>query len=286
MNPVVAAHVRLNQQSIDAWQSVTSHRRKVTELLRHAATKAQPPAERLAVLGAGNCNDLDLATLSQLYREVELFDIDIDAVEQGVRRQCAEPFADEARRRIQIAPPTDVTGIADLLSQWPIDGQDDCSATKLIEQRLNDLPEGVPVQSFDVVVSVCLLSQLIFSVTQTIGLSPLGMRIIQSLRRQHLHLLLSMLRRKGIAVLIVDFVSSDTAPELHSISESMLPEAASELINRQNFFTGLNPGVIAHQLRNDAQLSVEIASLQQVLPWFWDLGRRRYAVCGYVIQRT
>jgi hypothetical protein len=43
--------------------------------------------ERLAVLGAGNCNDLDLTTLAGSFREIHLFDIDAQALEGAYRRQ-------------------------------------------------------------------------------------------------------------------------------------------------------------------------------------------------------
>ncbi|MEZ6090342.1 MAG: hypothetical protein R3C05_20415 [Pirellulaceae bacterium] len=271
MNPVVDAHVRLNQQTVDAWRSVESHRRKVLKMLRHAADLAQPSADRLAVLGAGNCNDLDLPELLQSYQNIELFDIDVDAVRCGVRRQLGSMKLDEGAERVRIAPPTDVTGIAELLSQLSADGEGDLSIRASLMRAIDVVPEGIPLKSFDVVVSICLLSQLILSVTQTIGELQFQLEVIQAIRQQHLQLLLSMLRPGGIAVLIVDFVSSDTAPELLASTEAMLPDVASQLVNRQNFFTGCNPGVIAHQLRHNAALSTEIAQLQLTNPWFWDL---------------
>src|SRR4051794_31679277 len=65
--------------------------------------------ERLAVLGAGNCNDLDLTTLASSFRELHLFDIDGQALTEACERQS---------RRVQRAcslHERDLTGVAPLM---------------------------------------------------------------------------------------------------------------------------------------------------------------------------
>ena len=52
--------VALNAETRDHWNAFTGHRAKVTGLL---ATEPSSGMSRLCVLGAGNCNDLDLAAL-------------------------------------------------------------------------------------------------------------------------------------------------------------------------------------------------------------------------------
>ena len=51
------------------------------------------PAGRLCVLGAGNCNDLDLRRLSERFDEIHLIDLDPAALGEAVRRQGVEGCA-------------------------------------------------------------------------------------------------------------------------------------------------------------------------------------------------
>ena len=60
---------QFNAESFDQWAGFADHRRRVSGLL------ATGPG-RLCVLGAGNANDLDLATLLEVHREVHLVDLD------------------------------------------------------------------------------------------------------------------------------------------------------------------------------------------------------------------
>ena len=66
-----------NAESRDQWNAFSGHRQKVSALL---GAGAEPRAGRLCVLGAGNCNDLDLASLLQAHREVHLVDLDAVAL--------------------------------------------------------------------------------------------------------------------------------------------------------------------------------------------------------------
>jgi hypothetical protein len=63
----LSTQAKLNKSSAAAWEPFTSHREKVTALLTGSAAGG-----RLCVLGAGNCNDLDLARLLLAYAEITL----------------------------------------------------------------------------------------------------------------------------------------------------------------------------------------------------------------------
>src|SRR6185295_19591792 len=84
MNPLVKLQTDFNASSAAAWESYTSQRQRMTELFTGAG---HSPAGRLCVLGAGNCNDLDLPALLGAYREVHLVDLDEEALNRGVARQ-------------------------------------------------------------------------------------------------------------------------------------------------------------------------------------------------------
>lgn len=139
---------------------------------------------------------------------------------------------------------------------------------------------------FDTVASVCLLTRL----RQCVGLS-LGehhlrfVETIMRLRAQHLRLLLELLRPGGTAVLVLDFVSSKTCPELPQIPERRLFDKAVELISQQDFFTGVNPFVIHHLFESDPGLAPAVESVQMTAPWLWDFGPRFYLVCAILVRR-
>ena len=97
-------------------------------------------------------------------------------------------------------------------------------------------------------------------------------------RDGHLNLMTSLCKADGQRVLITDFVSSDTMPELASAddSESVLA-LARHAIDSRNFFTGANAFSIREKLAELKQVTnqdaVEIAP-----PWRWQIGQRYYLV--------
>src|SRR3954471_23074082 len=54
-------HAQNNRATAASWERFASHRSQVTELLRAAG------GDTLALLGAGNCNDVDLETLGRQF---------------------------------------------------------------------------------------------------------------------------------------------------------------------------------------------------------------------------
>src|SRR3569623_288448 len=103
------------------WDLFAHHRRQIERLI-------VPPAGggRLYVLGAGNCNDLDLAYLATAYAEARLVDIDPAALDRAVDRQGVKGvrrwrMADggwTGEGVISLQAPVDLTGIADLVASW------------------------------------------------------------------------------------------------------------------------------------------------------------------------
>lgn len=277
MNRIADEQKRQNEQSRDRWDRYAPHRGRVTPLL----TDAAPPDGRLCVLGAGNSNDLDLQTLLQAYAQVHLVDLDAAALQSGLDSQnCG------TSDRIRLYGNVDLTFIADRLAmgtpQRPLgDAQlDDCARTMAAHPRL-DIPSP-----FDTVASVCLLTQLI----QCVGLSlgehhPRFVETIMRLRAQHLGLLLELVRPGGTAVLVLDFVSSKTCPELPQVPEASLSDKAVQLISQRNFFTGVNPFVIRHLFESDPALAPAVDSVHMTAPWLWDFGPRVYLVCAMVVRR-
>jgi hypothetical protein len=76
-----AAH---NRQTNSGWNGYANHRAHTTSLVLSASTGARG---NVAILGAGNCNDLDLPSITKAYGGVYVFDIDGEAMNAGVARQ-------------------------------------------------------------------------------------------------------------------------------------------------------------------------------------------------------
>ena len=94
------------------------------------------------------------------------------------------------------------------------------------------------------------------------------------------------LKPGGRAVLITDFVSSDTFPALATVPEEALSSVLAQLVREHNFFHGVNPAVLASLGRTDPVLRSQVDELRTVQPWRWNLGPRLYAVCALKWRRT
>ncbi|WP_446219956.1 hypothetical protein [Micromonospora sp. IBHARD004] len=236
----------LNLGTALAWDSYREHRARLTKLImghHHPAVGA-----RLVILGAGNCNDVDLRQVGAAYGEVCLVDIDEDALKAAVERQG-----------LSRAPHVRLFGAINLADVEP--------------QTVAKLGHA------DVVVSAGLLTQLLDAEIERGGAAE----ELVEVRNAHLRLLARLLSEKGVALLVTDFVSSDTCPALHTVADADLPMLAADLIEAKNFFTGANPFAVEQRLRNDPHLSVRPVGV--TLPWRWTLGARVYLVCAVVFEK-
>src|SRR3954469_24491864 len=92
-----------NSSTRQAFDKYSRHRAQQMALLQGWR------GERLAVLGAGNCNDLDLTALAHSFRELHLFDIDSQALAGAYERQS------KWVQRACSLHEHDLTGVASLL---------------------------------------------------------------------------------------------------------------------------------------------------------------------------
>jgi hypothetical protein len=266
---------------------------------------------RLCVLGAGNCNDIDLARLERIFEEIVLVDLDREALETGRSRQRLD-VAD----RLKCLGEIDVTGCLSRTATWSAESQ-------LGEPDLVALATGADIRQwpivpyFDVVASTCLLSQLIGSLDHSLtSRHPHFVDAVQSVRSGHFRTVAALLKPGGRMVFFSDVVSSDTCPELLQSSEvdrvastslvaglsligpmtrpiprqleteSNVHRIVSHAIKSGNFFTGLNPVVIHKLLKSDPEIAPLFADVAFIAPWRWQCGRRTYAVYAITAKRT
>ncbi len=236
---------------------------------------------RLCVLGAGNCNDVDLVRLNKIFTEIVLMDIDRSAMEAAVSLHVPE----SERRCFQIAEAFDVTGILERL-QANDAKEEGSSAGRDVMTLLSGEPPMVPHSPFDCVLSGCLLSQMIDSVNLSLGANhPLFVPIVLALRRQHLKSLVQCLAIGGRGVLVFDFVSSQSLPGLMRLEESRLGQALFEAIQAKNFFTGLNPFAVQAELQSHADFVGRVTDVRLHSPWRWDIGVKQFAVSAISFTR-
>ncbi len=274
MNRILNEHRQRNAASLNCWDGFAAHRRQVTDLLIGAQ---QATCGRLCVLGAGNCNDLELSALSRAFAEVHLVDLDEPAVRAGI---AAQNPAHPERVFVHTA---DLAGCNEILRDWTPDLPPPETEVQRCLKAAATCPAPQLPGPFDVVASVGLLTQLFDSVAISLGgKHPRYLDVLTAIRLRHVRLLFELLAPGAAALLITDFVSSSTYPSLASTSPADLPRVSAQLIQSRNFFTGVNPGVLHALFKTDAVIGPQLEHLEMSPPWLWDFGPRTYAV--YAIQ--
>ena len=263
-----------NANTRSQWDYFQSHRHHTTlnicDARKHLlASQANPT---LAVLGAGNGNDIQLDTIAESFSKIHLFDFDPVALEYLRSQQLADTSISDAA---VIEPPVDLSGVFADLDNLP-SNMTDAFVLKLAE-KMRLVETVLPDRQFDVVVSTSLTSQLLGSIVDSFGDdSRFKNYMLIAIRDGHLKLLEKLVRPGGVGLLILDFVSSDTLPELKTADtdESMLA-TGRKAIDDRNFFTGTNPWAIKDAL---AKLIVEDPNQPWDIarPWRWRIGENRY----------
>ncbi len=255
MDPPILRHQRaFNRATRDAWQTFAPHRARVMDAL------LERPGGRLLVLGAGNCNDLDLPVLLDNFSEVHLADLDAAAVHDGVARQG--PFSSAVRVHDSI----DVTGIVRHLDAYWERKPDEAAIEAAQEAAaVASLPLlGGP---FDVIVSACVLTQLIDSVVHSCGReNPSARRLVDAVRDRHAGLLLDLAVPGGRAILVTDMLSTARDPQLGGVEDRALGEFFELCAREDRCFAGTNPAQI------EALLGPRASVIRRTAPWTWQIG--------------
>ena len=239
------AHRIVNRSTRKNWDFFSRHRNRVMDLLG-AESRRQG---KVAILGAGNCNDLDLRQLAAECGEIHLFDLDREAMEQALLRQGI-PEGSNIRLRDDL----DLSGL----------GGPDADTAK------------VPAKDFELVVSTCVVSQLLETVSR---LHPPGSRRDRTMLRvrdAHVRLLTDLIAPGGTGVVVTDMAEAVADPGAAEPRESA-SSRESEQMGR--FFLGLGPKGLEDALRAVPHVAESLRGVKQVEPWTWQLDAiRRYLV--------
>ncbi len=319
---IIEEHLRRNRTTLDANQVFHEHRSRVTT---HILQLRGSDHDRLCLLGAGNCNDVDLRVLGSSFRQITLVDIDREAVECGLARQSIHSVA---RCRFNILAPFDVSGLLSLFTHadnslpdlhsrilaaleesgpFPMESvpaiapspSEPYRSDLATRDQMGNMGTG-PIQDsqqnrdvgsrgtpscsepstplVDCIASCCLLSQLVDTLHMGLGQSAEAyIPLVLGLRKQHLKRMHATLSSGGRGVLIFDFVSSLTLPELTRVPSGQIATLLFQALQNKNFFTGLNPFAIQREMQTSAEFT-DFADVTLHSPWRWDIGGKQFGV--------
>jgi hypothetical protein len=247
------------------------HRDRLGRLLR--AVQRGPG---LCVLGAGNCDDLDLPGLVREFGEVHLCDLDGQALAGAVARVTGP-----ARERITTQGGLDLSGAVALIDRWGDHFPDDRELAAFASATAATLGQAIG-RTFDVVLSACLLSQLYVPLRESLilGLDD-WQRLFSAIERAHLGTVATLTRPGGTGVLALDVTTSRKLPELAAFSSDPatwdgLGPAADQAIARRGVTLDPDPRRLLQHLGEPGAVplppgrTVERARLTE--PWVWQTG--------------
>ncbi len=259
MHPARKKHIQFNRATAGLWRDFEGHRARVMDLLCREAT----PGGALCVLGAGNCNDLDLPQLTALFSDIHLVDLDGDAMRVGVVRQGLDPD------NFALHGDVDLSGFMGLLEEEP--------SVDTWRKATNDLSLPELAGRFDVAASVCLLSQMGHTLAPFFEADEAaGLELRDALRQRHIALLGELLKTGGRAILITDFMGSAGFPKLSLCDDAEFGAVVEEGLSRQRFYKRTTPTILYESVAS--QPGVE--DLQTEPPWRWVMWPTHFAVCG------
>jgi hypothetical protein len=241
----------------DDWQLYAAHRARFTETVRAQLAR---PGGRLCVLGAGACNDLDLAALAgdDAFAEIHLVDIDGKALARAVARQEAP-----VRARLHRHGEIDLAGLSTRrLARWKRAPPDEAELEATASATLDGLLARLP-GPFDVVVSACVLTQMAFALREALGeRHPALEAARRALMRTHLSTLVSLTDAGGTALFVSDLVSSNFYPLDELPPDAELAQVVRDVVASGAGYYAANPELVR-------ALLAEAGEPEMLPPWLW-----------------
>ena len=268
---LVDLHRGYNRETASNREWFAGHRARVTALILEAAPGAAgaPPAGSCALLGAGNGNDVDLAALLERFSEVHLVDLDREAI-----AAARAGLPDALAARVLLHGPIDLGGGLRRLASWRKRAVTPAELGALPQQSAAEATAALSGR-FDLVVSCCLLSQIVHTCDKVLGPQHGQLEAVAcALVVAHMRTLAQLVRPGGRGLLITDTVSSETYP-LEELWGSKAPLALlDELELAQNQLSGTGPVFLRRILRTDDVVAPLVGDVRLVEPWLWRFNQR------------
>ena len=265
-----AYHQKNNRDTAAGWSLFSTHRQHLGALIEAAG------GQEVALLGAGNCNDVDLERLAETCDRLALFDLDEGAVRRARDRQ-----APAVARKLELFAPVDLSGVFDRLPGL-VNRRLGLAELEAFGQRaLEQASAALPPRRFDTVVSCCVLSQIMHSLYLGLGRHPQLEDLVEPVALAHVRLLLRLVRPGGHALLVTDVVSTETYPLEELWAERTPAALLSEVDRTGNTLNGTGPTFLRRMI---ARAGVDLAEPPRPsVPWLWPMGEDltllTYALC-------
>jgi hypothetical protein len=263
-------------KSGDDWTLYADHRDHFTEALLSSARQL---GGSLCLLGAGQCNDVDLERLAETFSEIHLVDIDSAALARAVARQPPS-----VRARLQRHAPIDLSGLSKRLKKWKAAGPTPAGLEASAASALRSIVASLS-GPFDVVASACVLTQMSFHLRDVLGENhPMLASVRLSLVATHLGTLVGLTKVGGVSLLASDLTSSSFYPVGEMSPESNLRDAMNKIVETGRFYHAANPHLIRDVLaRHEGQ---RVGEPEWLDPWIWTGSHgRTYLVYALRFQR-
>jgi len=271
------AQIDRNSRSGDVWDRFASHRERLMTLV---ASHAEGGA--LCVLGAGNCDDLDLPRLARQFATIHLADLDGEAMERARARQ---PPA--VRDALVLHGGVDLSGLLDRLDDWGDAFPDDYALHEAVYRATCAVAEALG-GPFQATLSTCALSQLAvpFRMAWAAPESTWS-KLNAAITAIHVGVLARITASRGAAWLVFDALSSAEAPGLLALRD----RPAAEL--RTAVTAGARSGAMVLQ-PEPTELLDQICNLgisapercpSLTEPWLWDTGTALHLVYALGFQK-
>jgi hypothetical protein len=216
-------HARDNRETAGFWRQYEQHRRHLMKILMRAAHAG---CRSLLIAGAGNCNDLDLAELIAHFEAITLLDPDRDALVSGLERQhCAR-------------------------------------AVDLECQSIETFAAGASGAHGDLVVSACVLSQLLIEVGRQ------DQNAARTIVQQHTAALAKLARRE---VLIVTDCAAVARGNRVELPEATVFEKITWIDQNASFFDHLKPHTLLRAIRSP-EIALVFTPPEMSGIWLWEQG--------------
>ena len=250
MSSILNVQRKRNLSTSQHWDYYEGHRRQVMSLLEEHQPKENG---RICILGAGNCNDIELTLLTEWFDEVHLVDWDADSLQEGIKKQGIAPESVVLHTGIEL------TGIGHYVGRWKKATPSKGDINQVISLLSEPLDIGIDT-AFDVVLSSSLLTQLIELPIALLGLNhPRTEEVVLKIRAAHFrsdgnHSWL----QSGTGLLVTELISSNTCKELFQCPEDRLSELYDQLIEEKRYFLGTNPHSLIPALLEDPFMASQV----------------------------
>lgn len=264
-------HRRFNRSTAPMWNEYADHRNRVMSLIG----RQRSGSKNLVVLGAGNCNDIHLVSLTKQFDEVHLVDMDQTAMANALARASLETSQRLRLHRF------DLSGTLGHLAKWTHTPPTAAELRGCTDEAIASSRTKLP-GPFDVVLSSLVLSQIVHTATDVLAAQPEVMPRASLVGVvTHLRIALELLAEGGSLVLAIDTLARPVQVMhdwlAHSTPDRLLVEADA----RKKCLPGTEVSFVTsliQQFRPSARIELTEAWLWQPSP------KRSHLVYGLVAR--